>query len=211
VELAGLAASGKTSLLRALAGQEPAWRAGLRPPKHGHAWSAATLLPDFVALHRSARRILWKEMKRMTYLRTLRRELEAEAWRPGGAVILDEGPVYMMARMRMYGGAAVRSERFEAWWERAGEEWGRLLDLVIRLDAPDAVLTQRLRGRAQRHRLQAASDRQIDEFLTSYRAAYAEVVAVLERHGVRVLEVRTDREAPERIAERVSRVLREAE
>jgi thymidylate kinase len=210
VELVGVAATGKTSLLRALRGQEPGWRGGLRPPKYQHAWSAVSLLPTFLALHRPARHLLWKEMKRITYLRTLRRALAAEARRPDGAVVLDEGPVYMMARIRMYGGPAVRSAAFAPWWREVGREWQRVLDLVVWLDAPDAILARRLRSRAQRHRLQGTKEQDIEEFLASYRAAYAEVMSLLgEQGGVRVLEFRTDREMPERIAERVVMELQE--
>jgi len=210
--LVGLAATGKTSLLRALGEREPGWRAGLRPPKVRHAWSAISLLPTFIALHRPPRRLLWKEMKRITYLRTLRRAIAVEACRPEGVIVLDEGPVYMMARIRMYGGAPVRSAAFDPWWREVVGEWRRALDLVVWLDAPDSILARRLRSRAQRHRLQSAEDRHIEEFLVSYRAAYDEVMTVLAKEGgVRVVKFRTDRQTPDRIAEKVALELRGSE
>ncbi len=210
VELVGLAATGKTSLLRALGEREPACLAGLRPPRHRHAWSAVTLVPTFVGLHRSAHAFLWKEMKRITYLRTLQRSVAAKAAERYRAIVMDEGPVYMLARMRVYGEARVRSAAFEPWWRSAIGEWRRTLHLVVWLDAPDAILAERLRRRAQHHRLQGATDRTIEGFLGAYRTAYAEVMSDLTTlPGVRVLAFRTDVETADRIAERVVAELQE--
>ncbi|MGH7526052.1 MAG: AAA family ATPase [Gemmatimonadales bacterium] len=211
VELVGPAAAGKSTLLRMLGGRDRSLRAGLRPARHQHLRSAVALVPTFLALHRGAGGVLWKEMKRITYLRTLHRILVGTARSPR-PVLLDEGPVYMLARLRMYGGDRMGSPAFQQWWRSAFEQWARTLDLVVWLDAPDAVLIDRIRTRSQRHRMQEVADSSILQFLTSYRQAYTEVIAGLTAPlHLRVLSFRTDQEPATRIAEQVGAAIGEGE
>jgi shikimate kinase len=204
VELVGPAAVGKSSVLRALAQHDLGCRLGMRLPKYRHVWSVAALIPTFLALHRSAPGVLWKEMKRMVYLQTLKRAVLLERMRQR-AVVLDEGAVYMLARMRVYGGTSLHSRAFESWWREATEAWARTFDLLVWLDAPDAVLMERLRTRSRYHRMQVASDATIRRFLGTYRAAYADLmISFAAESGLPLLEFRTDREPPGRIADQLA-------
>lgn len=210
VELVGPAAAGKTSLLLALHELDPTLRAGLRPARHHHWASAVTLGPTFLALHRPYRGLLWKEMKRITYLGTLQRLLHKPALTSLSAVVLDEGAVYMLARLRVLGGERIRTGAFERWWLGAIERWARLLDVVVWLDAPDVILMHRLRSRRQSHSVKGLSDEAICRFLASYRDAYERVMAALTRsQRVRVLVVRTDEESVNQIVGRVASEIRE--
>ena len=110
VELVGTAGAGKTSLLEALANSGVTIRAGFRLRKHWHVLPAFALVPTFVALHRPFRGVLWKEMKRITYLATLRHRLQ-EQRKGSRPVVLDEGPVYMLARLRVLGGNPTERSR----------------------------------------------------------------------------------------------------
>jgi shikimate kinase len=204
VELVGPAAVGKTSVLQALSQRDLGWRLGMCLPKYRHVRSAAGLVPTFLTLHRSAPGVLWKEMKRIVYLQTLARAVVLELRHERG-VVLDEGAVYMLARMRVYGGANVRSPAFQAWWRDATAAWARTLDLLVWLDAPDVVLMERLRTRSRYHRMQAASDAMIRQFLGTYRTAYADLmISLAAESGLPVLEFRTDCEPPGRIAEQLA-------
>jgi deoxyadenosine/deoxycytidine kinase len=210
VELVGPAGAGKSSLLRALAERDGSLRTGLHPPRHRHLPNAVALVPTFVSLHRGVHRVLWKEMRRITYLRTLHRILVSERSRSHRPVVLDEGPVYMLARMWVYGEDEVTSRVFEPWWHGAFESWAGVLDLIIWLDAPNTVLIDRLRARPQSHRAQDLSDSLIHEFLESYRAAYTRIISALAaRRHARVLTFRTDAEPVVRIAERVATAMRD--
>jgi hypothetical protein len=182
VELVGPAAVGKTSLLLALNGSDGRLRGGPRLPKHRHLRSAVSLAPTFAGLHRPFRGLLWKEMKRMTYLSTLLRLLKEPRFNGAGALVLDE--------------ERIRSRAFQRWWSEASEQWARALDLLVCLDAPDAILIQRLRTRNQPHPVKAFSDDAIAQFISSYRAAYERVIASLTvSGGPRVIRVRTDEES----------------
>ncbi|MEO6055332.1 MAG: AAA family ATPase [Gemmatimonadales bacterium] len=204
VELVGPAASGKTSLLVEVAGREPEVEAGLRIPRHRHVAPALALAPIFLALHRPYRGLMRKEMKRITYLSALHRVLQERKAARARPVILDEGAVYMLARLLVLGGDRVRGAAFEHWWQSAIQRWAATLDLIVWLDAPDAVLRERLRARRQSHLVKQSSDEAIDKFMATYRAAYQRVMGALtEAHGPRVLTVRTDQEPVAHIAQRL--------
>lgn len=180
-------------------------RAGLRPPRHRHLSAAIGLAPTFLALHRPYRGLLWKEMKRITYLSTMCRLLEDPQGSGTGVVVLDEGPVYMLARLLVYGDDRIRSVAFERWWRDAIEQWATTLDMVVWLDAPDPVLTHRLRTRQQSHPVRGLPDEAITEFLSSYRTAYNRVIGALTgARGPTLLSVRTDREPLGNVVQRVA-------
>ena len=81
--------------------------------------------------------------------------------------------------------------------------WAHTLDLVVWLDAPDAVLMGRIRGRGKAHRAKGADDVAAAEFLRRYRAAYAGELTMLRAAGVRVLALDTQRETVGAVAGRV--------
>ena len=212
VELVGPAAAGKTSLILALGAGDRRLRAGLRVPRQRHVATALALAPTFLALHRPYGGLLWKEMKRITYLGSLYRLLQGGRPMGDGTVVLDEGAVYMLARLQVFGADRIRSAAYARWWRGAIEAWARRLDLIVWLDAPDAVLRERLRGRRQPHPARELPDDGIDRFIGSYRESYRRVVrALVEARGPEVLVIRTDRESVAQIARRVEAAVREME
>jgi len=212
VELAGPAAAGKTSLLLALGAGDRTLRAGLRVPRQRHLATALTLAPTFLALHRPYRGLLWKEMKRITYLGSLYELLRERSGASAGTVLLDEGAVYMLARLEVLGAERIRSAAFAGWWRAAIEAWSSTLDLIVWLDAPDPILRDRLRRRPQSHPVKRLSDDAIDRFIASYRDSYRHVIrSLMEARGPRLLTVRTDREDVECIARRLAAEVRDME
>jgi hypothetical protein len=187
VELVGPAGAGKTSLLRILSESDAALRAGVCPTARAHLRSAVALLPTFVAVHRSARRVLWPEMKRIVYLRTLEWML-ADGRADAGPVVLDEGPLYMLARLEVYGARRIGGRGYQDWRRGEVARWARRLGLVVLLDAPDDVLIERIRRRARPHHAQRLPDPQVRRFLADYRDAYDRTLtALVTAHDVRVL------------------------
>jgi predicted ATPase len=212
VELAGPAAAGKTSLLLALGAGDRTLRAGLRVPRQRHLATALTLAPTFVALHRPFHGLLWKEMKRITYLGSLYELLRERSGASAGTVLLDEGAVYMLARLEVLGAEGIRSAAYATWWRAAIEAWSSTLDLIVWLEAPDPILRDRLRRRAQSHPVKRLSDDAIDRFIASYRDSYRRVIrSLMEARGPRLLTVRTDREDVECIARRLAAEVRDME
>ncbi len=177
IELAGLAGAGKSAIAAGLAHLDPGLR--VRPHVSGADYlaSAAPLLPTFVSLHWPFRGLLSKEMKRILRLGALHRVAQrSEQYR---ALVFDEGPVYMLARILVYGGENIRTRGFARWWRRAVAQWAATLDVVVWLDAPDAVLAERIHTRPQWHHVQGAGTEALTAFLRVYRTAFTRVITEL--------------------------------
>lgn len=181
IELAGLAGAGKSAITRALGRLDPTIHARPRVSLRWHLVSLPALLPTFVGLHWPFRGVLSKEMKRILRLRALHRLVHRT--RGGGALVFDEGPVYMLARILFFGGRNIETEAFARWWRRAIARWTATLDVIVWLHAPDDVLAARIHTRQQRHRYQGADDQALTAFLNGYRAAFARVLTELTVAG----------------------------
>lgn len=205
VELVGPAGVGKTTLLRALGRRDPSLRAGMRLPKYLHAPTTIALLPTYLALHWPPRRLLLPEMKRVTYLQTLWRALDRAPAGVHRGIVLDEGPVYFHARALVYGGRRVRSPGFERWWRGSVQAWVGVLDGVVWLDAPDAVLAARIQRRSSEGQPGAHSAGSAAPYrLAAYRRAYERVLADLAAAGgPSVMRIDTSRCDVEEIVKRV--------
>ncbi len=132
-----------------------------------------------------------KEMKRILRLSTLYRL--AHRAKNCRALLFDEGPVYMLARILVFGGKNIETGGFARWWWHAIAEWAATLDLVVWLDAPDDVLARRIHTRPQWHPFQGAGDEDLAPFLHSYREAFTRVLAELTAaRGPQLWTVATD-------------------
>lgn len=174
IELAGLAGAGKSALAQALTELDPTIRARPRVSAWRYLASVPGLTPTFVDLHWPFHGMLTKEMKRMLRVRALYGFAQRTSGE--GTVVFDEGPVYMLARMLVFGGAVTRTRAFERWWRAAIAQWVSMLDAVVWLEVPDAVLAARIRTRRQWHPLQGAHDAAVAAFLRAYRDAFGRVL-----------------------------------
>ena len=181
VELIGVAGAGKSSIASALVALDERIRARPRIRNHTYAATVPTLLPTFLSLHWPPRRVLTKEMKRILRVHALHHLVRTA--NGAGPILFDEGPVYMLARLLVFGGAAVKTRAFARWWQGAIAQWAKTLSAIVWVDASDDVLAARLNARAQSHRLRGASESAMRAFFASYRAAYRRVLADLQAAG----------------------------
>ncbi|MGE5761043.1 MAG: hypothetical protein ACM37V_11880 [Gemmatimonadota bacterium] len=208
VELVGPAGAGKTALLRAL-GREPRVRAGVRIER-------ARLLPVFL-LHsirmiplafellargwKNARNGLLHCMRLRTLPLTIAR-LAAQG--DCDAVLLDEGPIYSLGRLSVFQEAPHGGELMARTWRIELDRWATLLDAVIWIDAPDAVLAERIRARPKHHQIKGGTDMEMAGFLGRYRQAYREIQERLTASGrVKMVHLDTAGLPVEAAAERV--------
>ena len=204
LELVGPAGSGKSTLLKILGERDNRIQAGLCIPKRRYIKQAFLLLPTFLRIHRPFRGILWKEMKRILYLKTLRQLLEQEATKNCKAIFLDEGPIYMLSRLRVFGGDAIQGLSFDKWWQSAIAQWANTVDAIVWLDAEDAVLAHRIRTRNQPYPVEDITDSSIYRFSARYRAAFGQVISELTAgDGPEVIKFVTDFQSPEQIADKL--------
>jgi len=126
-----------------------------------------------------------------------------------GLAVFDHGPIFRLARLRAFGPRLVESAAFRRWEQDAVQRWAQLLDAVVWLEAPDALLAERIDARAEHHRMKGGEAGETQRFLGRYRAAYAALLAELAAAGApEPIRVDTSREPPDAIAARLLARLR---
>jgi hypothetical protein len=205
IELVGPAAAGKSTLYRALAACSPHVRPGVPFGGLGHVRlglrHGVRFLPAWLASR--DRFFDEKEFRSLAYLVGWAEVLEATR-ADGTLAVFDHGPLFRLARLRAFGPRLVTSAAFERFAEAAIARWAKLLDAVVWLDAPDALLAARIEGRAERHRMQGSPSADTERFLARYRAGYEALLAELAAAGgPKPIRVDTSRERADAIAARL--------
>jgi len=209
-ELVGAAGTGKSTLSLRLAGQPGVLRASVwKLPRGWWLYNALRSLPTLFALCVRARALPWADMRYMIRLRTLHHLVQRRRARASAPlVILDEGPVFALAWLRLFGDQRAAGRTMARWRRTVIRDWASTVDVVVLLDAPDAVLAGRIRTRDQPHRVKSGSDGEISRFATAYREAFGEVIAALTAaNGVRVVRLGSDGEAVDRTVDRLQQLL----
>lgn len=213
VELVGPAGAGKTTLRRALAAIEPSAYTAVRIDRRrdlGVVTHAAIrlLLPVIAGTAGRRGAPSWADAVQLVRLRALRPAVDRVVANSGQLVLLDEGPVFALAKLEAYSRAAQDSGAFGALWRDALATWRTTLDVVVWLDAPDELLVHRIRARAKAHRVKTAASLEAACFLSRYREAYGTVVTRLcAAGGPRLLRVDTSIGTPAEQASRLTAAL----
>jgi hypothetical protein len=196
VEIAGPAGAGKSTLLDALGHLSPSLRVVRR------LWSPGYLARFTVcALGGTPLRVRrlgpaglsWREMMIVAHLGALPHLVP----RGGGGprvTVFDQGPVFMLTRLYGAGVEEIADRRVRRWWAATLARWTAAVDAVIRLDAPDPVLVERIRSRAKWHVTKGQSELEAADFLRRSRRASEAIGSRLGLvPGPRLLEFDTSR------------------
>ncbi len=205
IELIGPAGAGKTGLLRAIAQLAPTVRTGVRLDRMRTmpvvAWHALALTPATLDLLFTDARWLWPGLRHLCRLRAFPSELEHARGSGHETILLDEGPVFSLGRLSVFQRANEGSGWLARAWNAEVGRWREILTGVVLLDADNTVLAQRIRDRAKQHPLKTGSDREVYEFLDSYRTAYRDIATRLTAGGrTRIVELDTTTQPFERLA-----------
>jgi len=204
-EIIGPAGSGKTSLSRLLHRGDV--RVGLSVwglPPVLLALSTFASLPTLFALGRSPKRVGWDDVKLVIQLNALRLLLHRESLKGYQTLLLDEGTVFALAKLYSFGAGHTAPDDSDLWMQGLFDRLAPLLDAVIWLDAPDAVLAQRIRQRDKAHRVKGESDAEICKHLAAYRKSFEWIISELSRrNGIKVFRFSTDQASLEEIAAQV--------
>jgi len=182
IELVGPAGVGKSTILGLLKTQDGLVGRGVwRLPPALLLRSAVRTLPSWLDLWWRAGTVPWDETKHFVRLDAMFRLLQRPPGTRPHTWLLDEGPVFVLAWLRAVGREVAGPERLEGWWRNAIARWRGAVDVIVWLDAPNAVLANRIRARAKPHVLQTWDDGDAWQFLDRFRAAFADTITDLTR------------------------------
>ena len=186
IELVGPPGSGKTTVSKALSRQDGILNGGFPDIRDVNNLSffignGFVLLPTFCSLYQKkyGKRPTRQELAYMTILTGWPRILERRFVTQGNTLILDQGPVYMLADLFQYNPKIFTNRAARVWWHKICRRWADTLDLVICLDAPDKSLIERIRRREKQHGIKTNSDQRAIQYLTDHRSAQEKVISDL--------------------------------
>lgn len=213
VEVAGVAGSGKSTLSRALSemGGDVTLAATLRTTELRHVPAVLRGAPSAVAVVASSlrrgRRLSWVEIKLVLYLAGFGPSLSRSG--TSGWLLVDQGPVYAMARLLAGGRPVASVAPGTRPWSRWLAAWAARLDMVVLLDAPTDVLLGRIDTRSQHHEVKGMEHHSAAAFAARYRDAYALVVDAMAVRGVAIRRVDTARHGPSEVRDVVESELQQ--
>ena len=185
VEVVGVAGAGKSTLCQALGEYPKLFRLDNFPDVRRlenapfYLGNGLKLIPKLLRLDRSgSRQLSRREFAWLTILHgwpTLFRKARND----GSVIILDQGPIYLMAELLLFGPEYLRKEAAEFLWQDLYNQWRDIITMVVWLDAPDEILLDRIRTRQQDHIVKNQPLQMVVEFLARYRRQYEVIMAGL--------------------------------
>jgi len=212
LEIVGPAGAGKSTLYKSLSHYSNEIRLGNFPDVrnlsnapffiwYGLQTSLAFLRPP----KPNSRKLTRREFAWLSILNGWPKLLRKELKTSNEVIILDQGPVYLLAELGLFGPDFLRSDRATPIWETNYLQWAATLDAIVWLDAPDECLIQRIRNREKDHVVKDQTDPVVFEFLGRYRKMYEHILSGLADHrrDLKVLYFDTGRKTTEEIASQI--------
>lgn len=200
VEIVGPAGAGKTTLFQSLGCYAESIRLGNFPDVRKvteapfFISNGLRLIPNLLRLYRpDSRQLTRREFAWMSILNGWPALLRKESKDDNKVIILDQGPIYLMTEMRLFGPEYLKQKSAERLWQDLYECWSSTLDMVVWLDAADDVLLDRIRSRQQEHVVKAQPATVVYDFLGRYRTEYEFILSILtaKRTDLKVLKFDT--------------------
>lgn len=213
IEILGVAGAGKSTLATLLgrgAGVEMAAFIHARRPSHVVQVVRAIprVLPILAGGLTRRPRMSWPEFKLLVYVTRWRLFL-GRRMSEGTVLLFDQGPLYALVRLTAEGKPFTTRRAFERWREEMLASWASELTALIFLDAPDAVLWNRINERPQGHREKGEEAKAGLRFIARYRRSFEDILRrVEELGGPEILRFDTSVATAAQIAEKVEPMLR---
>jgi deoxyadenosine/deoxycytidine kinase len=212
VEIVGPAGVGKTTISRILNRNGEHFQLGHFPDVRKKAdapfffYYGLGLVPLLLRLYQGQSKWLNRqEFAWLTILSGWSHRLRMEKSKSDKVIVLDQGPVYLLAETNELGPECLKSPRAEKFWKSIYHCWATTLDMVIWLDTDNSLLLERIQTRTKGHVVKNESTQTVFRFLESYRTAYAHIFCMLKANtrGPRIINFDTGQEQPDEIADRL--------
>ena len=185
VEIVGPAGAGKSTLFKALQKIEPRIIGEEPPPLWNRSYvqfylrNMGRLFPLLVHLpHREFKTFSRRILVYMIFLTGWHDLLNKKAELVKNVILLDQGPIFMMAYSSIFGPINSQYSRFYEWRTKADYLWANTLNTIIYLDTSNETLISRNRCRqdhAIKH-ISGKSDAEARDFLERYRNVYKQII-----------------------------------
>ena len=200
VELVGPAGVGKSTLYKALNSKgfpwlvchwsPPVWEISNTP---FFVKNILKLIPTFIRMSGNGDRLLKRrEIAFMAILNGWQKKLRKETANSNKIIVLDQGPISIMAYLKVWGPKGLFSSNMTEWWEKIYGKWMQGLDMVIMLDTTDENIMWRINNRPQDHHLKGESANVMLDWLNKYRILYDQIVSRLASNNHRIRVIRID-------------------
>jgi deoxyadenosine/deoxycytidine kinase len=212
VEIIGPAGAGKTTLCQALDHHSELFRLENFPDVRKvtaapfYISNGLHLIPSLLRLYKSSsRQLTRREFAWMAILNGWPTVLRKESSDGDKVIILDQGPLYLLAEMRLFGPDYLRQENAKRFWQNLYDRWKAILYMVVWLDTADDVLLDRIRTRQQEHVVKNQPATVAYEFLGRYRSEYESILSALtaQKVDLKVFQYNTEQLSSQDIADQL--------
>jgi deoxyadenosine/deoxycytidine kinase len=208
LEIVGPAGAGKTTLVQIIYQRLSQVEIGINPAKITylpfHIRNILTFMPTYLQHFRHTRWFTWTEMRSLVYLNAWHHFLIRQKSNTEHLILLDQGPIYRLASLSEFGPEMTVSSKYMRWRDRILNQWGDTLQVIVWVDAPNAVLMERIQARSRKHRVKHKSEQAIYQFLDRYRSSYHQIIDKIKAdHDLLVLQFDTDQENSDQIVNKI--------
>ena len=92
-------------------------------------------------------------------------------------IVVDEGPICVLAKLYANQSPALASEGASQWWDKMYKQWSEILSCVIYLDTNEIELIKRIRSRDMWQEVKVLSDEEAIKYLGNIRNAHKHILS----------------------------------
>lgn len=186
IEFAGPAGSGKSTLVHLLSVDTPRISQLYMPVTNRiedipfFLGSFLTFLPSYLSFPKNGdRKLTRRELAWLMVVNNWPNRLIRSSNGTSRALVIDQGPVFLITSLYCFGPSWMRSPEVEKFWQAVFAKWAKALDMIVLLDASNECLYQRIISRSKSHIMKDEESAAVFDFLDQWRAGYNEILEKL--------------------------------